>query len=53
MRLAHSMIKQGTKGSIVCLVCDSGERYKNTYYNEEWLQVGVGLYRRGGDQHHA
>jgi cysteine synthase A len=26
------------KGSVVTLICDSGERYLNSYYNRRWLQ---------------
>jgi cysteine synthase A len=26
------------QGSLVTLICDSGERYANTYYSEEWLR---------------
>lgn len=37
LKLAGQMQKQGERGSIVTLICDSGERYLNTYYNEEWL----------------
>ena len=25
-------------GSIVTLICDAGERYLHTYYNQAWLQ---------------
>ena len=28
---------QGREGSIVTLLCDSGERYLDTYYNHEWI----------------
>jgi cysteine synthase A len=35
--LSEKMIAEGTKGSIVGLLCDSGERYISTYYNSEWL----------------
>jgi len=31
------MIAKGQKGSIVSLICDPGERYLDTYYNDEWL----------------
>lgn len=34
---ASEMRKQGTAGSIVSLICDSGERYAHTYHNDEWL----------------
>ena len=31
------MHKKGQSGSVVSLLCDGGERYQNTYYNEKWL----------------
>ena len=27
----------GKTGSLVTLICDSGDRYANTYYSDEWL----------------
>lgn len=27
----------GRSGSVITLLCDGGERYHNTYYNDEWL----------------
>ena len=36
-RIAAEMLEQGVTGSIVTLICDSGERYADTYYNSEWL----------------
>ncbi|PCI27089.1 MAG: cysteine synthase [SAR324 cluster bacterium] len=36
-QLAQQMLSQQELGSIVTLICDSGERYGQTYYNEEWL----------------
>ena len=35
--LAQKMQQNGVKGSIVTLICDSGDRYLNTYYNRDWL----------------
>ncbi len=31
------MHKKGESGSVVSLLCDSGERYQHTYYNNKWL----------------
>jgi cysteine synthase A len=31
------MAASGQSGSLVTLICDSGERYVNTYYSPEWL----------------
>ncbi len=30
------------QGSIVTLLCDSGERYLDTYYNPEWVSNNIG-----------
>ena len=35
--LAVEMIQEGIAGSIVTLICDSGERYLETYYSDDWL----------------
>lgn len=35
--LAAMMKAEGRKGSIVTLICDSGDRYGDTYYNDDWL----------------
>jgi cysteine synthase A len=36
---AARMIEAGETGSLVTLICDSGERYANTYYSDEWLRA--------------
>ncbi|WP_020694967.1 pyridoxal-phosphate dependent enzyme [Reyranella massiliensis] len=35
--LASRMRADGSKGSLVSLICDSGERYGHTYYNDDWI----------------
>ena len=35
--LLAQMVAAGTGGSVVTLLCDSGERYADTYYDEAWL----------------
>jgi cysteine synthase A len=43
------MTVAGTKGSIVSLICDSGERYSHTLYNSEWLagrKIDLGRWQR-------
>jgi cysteine synthase A len=35
--IASEMLKSGRKGSLVTLICDSGDRYVNTYYSDAWL----------------
>jgi cysteine synthase len=37
--LAERMKAQGEKGAIVSLLCDSGERYRTTYYDEAWYEA--------------
>ena len=37
LALAQQMQQRGEVGSIVSILCDSGERYAHSYYNEEWL----------------
>jgi cysteine synthase A len=36
---AQWMRTRRQKGSIVTLLCDGGERYRHTYYNDQWLQA--------------
>jgi len=36
-QLIEKMVKKGERGSVVSMICDSGDRYLNTYYNSEWL----------------
>ncbi|MDV6012649.1 PLP-dependent cysteine synthase family protein [Haloechinothrix sp. LS1_15] len=36
------MLARGESGSVVTLVCDGGERYVHTYYDDEWV-AGQGL----------
>lgn len=38
LRIADEMRRTGQKGSIVTLLCDGGERYANTYYDDGWLR---------------
>lgn len=42
LQLACEMKQRGEKGSIVTLLCDSGERYLDTYYNPEWVKNNIG-----------
>lgn len=34
---AQQMAAAGETGSIVAILCDGGERYATTYYDEQWL----------------
>ncbi|GAA2782790.1 L-cysteine desulfhydrase Cds1 [Crossiella cryophila] len=36
-QLVAEMRAQGRAGSVITLLCDGGERYAPTYYNDEWL----------------
>ncbi|SUW65083.1 Cysteine synthase B [Buttiauxella agrestis] len=42
LQLAARMRDEGRTGSIVTLLCDSGERYLETYYNAEWVKANIG-----------
>jgi cysteine synthase A len=37
LRLVAEMRAAGQPGSVVTLICDSGERYAGTYDNQDWL----------------
>lgn len=42
LQLALAMRAEGRKGAIVTLLCDSGERYQDTYYNPQWVDEHIG-----------
>ncbi|HGE6012626.1 TPA: PLP-dependent cysteine synthase family protein [Vibrio cholerae] len=42
LQLACEMKRRGEQGSIVTLLCDSGERYLDTYYNPDWVKNNIG-----------
>ncbi len=42
LQVAQQMQRQGVRGSIVTLMCDSGERYLDTYYDREWVARQIG-----------
>ncbi|MDJ0840290.1 MAG: PLP-dependent cysteine synthase family protein [Acidobacteriota bacterium] len=37
-KLMAEMHRHGMQGSVVALICDSGNRYLHTYYKDSWLQ---------------
>jgi cysteine synthase A len=37
LMLAAEMRSAGREGSIVTLLCDGGERYGHTYYDDGWV----------------
>jgi cysteine synthase A len=48
LELAAEMHARGEQGSIVSMLCDAGYRYRNTYYDDDWLReqgidVGPGV----------
>ncbi len=43
-QIATEMAEAGERGSIISILCDGGERYRTTYFNDDWLQKrGVDL----------
>jgi cysteine synthase A len=47
LRIAREMDIAGESGSIVTLLCDSGDRYANTCYNDAWLgaqRINIDVY---------
>jgi cysteine synthase len=44
MLLAERMAHAGENGSIATILCDSGERYRETYFNDAWIaKKGIDL----------
>jgi cysteine synthase A len=37
LQLVAEMLSRGERGSIVTLICDGGDRYAGTYYNDAWV----------------
>jgi cysteine synthase A len=37
MRLLAEMAAEGRSGSVVTLLADSGDRYADTYFSDEWV----------------
>ena len=42
LQVAEQMQNNQQQGSIVTLLCDSGERYLDTYYNPQWVSDNIG-----------
>jgi len=36
---ARQMVAAGESGSIVAILCDGGERYETSYYDQDWLKA--------------
>jgi len=44
LHIAREMHQRGQQGSIVTLLCDGGERYGHTYFDDDWLAAqGIDL----------
>lgn len=44
LRIVAEMLSDGEKGSVVMLMCDQGERYADTYYDDAWVErLGLDL----------
>jgi len=39
LELVHQMRQRSETGSVVTLICDSGDRYGHTFYNDEWRRA--------------
>ena len=42
-------VRESREGSLVTLICDSGDRYASTYYDDRWLEengLDIDPYRR-------
>ncbi len=50
LQLAAQMRDEGRTGAIVTLLCDSGERYLETYYNPQWVAANLGDIRPFSEQ---
>lgn len=42
LKIAREMMDAGQEGSIVTLMCDSGQRYLDTYYDPSWVGKHIG-----------
>ena len=42
LRLMERMHREGRAGTLVSIICDEGSRYRDKYYNPEWIaQAGL------------
>ncbi|MEP6020051.1 MAG: PLP-dependent cysteine synthase family protein [Paracoccaceae bacterium] len=46
---AQNMADEGTTGSIVTLLCDSGDRYLETYHDPSWVSENIGDFQKYSD----
>lgn len=45
LQIAQGMLQAKRKGSIVTLLCDSGDWYMDTYHNPDWVRDCIGDYQ--------
>jgi cysteine synthase A len=38
LQIIAEVLREGGRGSVVTMICDSGDRYLGTYYDCGWLQ---------------
>ncbi len=50
LQVASEMQKKHQNGSIVTVMCDSGERYLDTYYDKDWVAKNIGDFKIYTDQ---
>ena len=50
LQVASEMQKNQQSGSIVTVMCDSGERYRDTYYDKDWVAKNIGDFKMYTDQ---
>ena len=50
LTVAQAMVRNNQQGSIVTLLCDSGDRYLDTYYNTDWVNDCIGDCRHYAEQ---
>ncbi|GLR69486.1 PLP-dependent cysteine synthase family protein [Agaribacter marinus] len=43
LQLVKRMQDKGQEGAIVSVICDSGERYLNSYYDQQWVKDNIGV----------
>ncbi|EPX78249.1 PLP-dependent cysteine synthase family protein [Litoreibacter arenae] len=50
LQIAKSMNEAGRRGPLVTLLCDSGDRYLDTYHNPDWVRECIGNHQTFGDE---
>ena len=39
LQLLHEMQLAGEQGAVATLICDSGQRYEHSFFNDQWLHA--------------